>query len=109
MLKVWSALALGLLTCQPVLADGMEYAPRHYYRPYHYLPPERHVVEVVSPPYSGRFIINGARFTGWTPACFSWAAGEQIRLLAGDWNGHCLGAVFYNLTRRSTCEMWCGW
>ncbi len=109
MLKAGSALALGLLMCQPVWADGMEYAPRRHYQYQHYLPPERHVVEVVSPPYSGNFIINGARFTGRTAACLRWVAGERITLLAGDWNGRCIGAVFYNFTRRSRCEMWCGW
>ena len=34
------------------------------------------MIEVVQPPYSGNFIINGARFTARTPACFGWAAGE---------------------------------
>jgi hypothetical protein len=35
-------------------------------------------------------------------------AGERIRLLAGDWNGRCVVALFYNLHRRSTCQTWCG-
>ncbi|HEY7666446.1 MAG TPA: hypothetical protein VH934_25290 [Xanthobacteraceae bacterium] len=109
MLKAVAASVLGLLLCQQVLADGMEYAPRRYYHPYYYLPPERHVIEVVSPPFSARFIINGARFAGWTPACYSWVAGERIRLVAGDWHGRCVGAVFYNYVRRNTCETWCGW
>jgi hypothetical protein len=63
------------------------------------------------PPYSGNFIINGARFTARTPACFGWAAGERITLIAGDWNGRCVVAAFYNFYRRNTCEMWCvgGW
>src|SRR5262249_39583573 len=52
--------------------------------------------------------INGTRFTARTPACLGWAAGERIRLIAGDWNGRCVAAVFYNFYRRSTCEMWCG-
>ncbi len=72
------------------------------------LPPERHVVEVVDPPYSGNFIINGTRFTGAAPACLRWSAGERIKLLAGDWHGHCAGALFYNATLRSTCPMVCG-
>jgi hypothetical protein len=65
------------------------------------------VIEVVQPPWSGNFIINGTRFTAKTPACWRWAAGERIRLLAGDWNGQCIDAVFYNITQRSVCEMWC--
>jgi len=107
MFKVISAFALGLLLCGAALADGMEYQPRRSYQRF-YLPAERHVIEVVQPPYSGNFIINGARFTALTPACFAWVAGERIRLLAGDWNGRCVVALFYNLSRRNTCEMWCG-
>ena len=107
MLRVVSALTLALLTWQPACADGMRYSG--WQRTWHYLPPERHVIEVVQPPYSGNFIINGARFTGRTRACLHWAAGERIRLIAGDWNGRCVDAVFYNFYRRSTCEMWCRW
>ena len=106
MFKVASAAVLAVALCGPAMADGMQYSPyRHYHG--HYLPPERHVVEVVQPPWSGNFIINGARFTGKSRACFSWAAGERIKLIAGDWNGRCTEAVFYNFYRRSTCEMWC--
>jgi hypothetical protein len=108
MLKPISAFALAMLMCAPALADGMEYAPRRYYPQRFYLPPEQHVIEVVQPPYSGNFIINGARFTARTPACFGWAAGERITLIAGDWNGRCVVAAFYNFYRRNTCEMWCG-
>jgi len=107
MLKVISAFAFGSLLCTSALADGMEYTARRSYQRF-YLPAERHVIEVVQPPYSGNFIINGARFTALTPACFGWAAGERIRLLAGDWSGRCAVALFYNVYRRSTCEMWCG-
>src|SRR6266446_7233022 len=107
MLRVISALALASLLCATALADGMDYAPQRSYQRF-YLPGERHVIEVVQPPYSGNFIINGARFTARTPACFAWAAGERIRLLAGDWNGRCVVALFYNFYRRNTCEMWCG-
>ncbi|HEY6993331.1 MAG TPA: hypothetical protein VH397_06450 [Xanthobacteraceae bacterium] len=109
MLKAGVAFALGLLMCQPVLADEMGIARQRYYQYGFALPAERHVIEVVSPPYSARFIINGARFAGWTRPCFSWAAGERIRLIAGDWNGRCIGAIFYNYTRRNRCETWCGW
>ena len=108
MLKSVSAFALVLLMGVPALADGMEFS-RPRYRHYGiYLPPERHVIEVVRPPYSANFIINGARFVGQTPACWSWAAGESVKLLAGDWNGRCDYAVFYNFYRRSTCQMLCG-
>jgi hypothetical protein len=107
MSKLTLAFALATLTCASALADSMEYAPRRSYQRF-YLPAERHVIEVVQPPYSGNFIINGARFAALTPACFAWAAGERIRLLAGDWNGRCVVALFYNVYRRNTCEMWCG-
>ena len=109
MFKAGLAFALGLLMCQPVLADEMGVARQRYYQYRFALPAERHVIEVVSPPYSARFIINGARFAGWSRACFSWAAGERIRLIAGDWNGRCIGAIFYNYARRTRCETWCGW
>jgi hypothetical protein len=108
MLKSVAAFALVLSMGAPVFADGMDVSrPRYRYHQL-YLPPERHVIEVVRPPYSANFIINGARFVGRTPACWSWAAGERIKLLAGDWNARCDYAVFYNFYRRSTCEMWCG-
>ena len=32
-------------------------------------------------------------------SCGRWVAGERIRLF-GDWNGHCIDAVFYNVTLR---------
>jgi len=105
MFKLASACALVLVAWQAALADGMPYQP--YRHRGFYLPPERHVIEVVRPPYSANFIINGARFVGRSPACWSWAAGERIKLLAGDWNARCDYAVFYNFYRRSTCEMWC--
>jgi hypothetical protein len=76
---------------------------RHYV-----LPPERHVVEKVMPPYSGIYLINGTWFTAATPACTRWVAGERIRLVAGDWHGACASAVFYNVSRRMTCELSCG-
>ena len=107
MVKLVSACVLALATCQPVLADGMPYTPYRQHR--YYLPPERHVIEVVQPPYSGNFIINGTRFTAKTAACTRWAAGERIKLIAGDWNGRCVDAVFYNYYLRSSCEMWCRW
>jgi hypothetical protein len=108
MLKSVAVFALATLTAAPAFADGMKYTPRRHYPTVFYLPAERHVIEVVSPPYSGNFIINGARFTARTPACFGWVAGERITLVAGDWNARCAVAVFYNFYRRNTCEMWCG-
>jgi hypothetical protein len=69
---------------------------------------ERHVVEVVRPPYSGSYIINGARFTAESAACTGWNAGERITLSAGDWHGRCVDAVFYNVARHRACRMWCG-
>ena len=101
-------LVLTVALLVPTLALGDEGPPaRHYYRQHIYLPPERHVIEVVQPPGSGNFIINGMRFTAKTDACYRWAAGERIKLIAGDWNAQCVDAVFYNFSRRSTCEMWC--
>src|SRR5262249_62087504 len=86
------------------LADGMDYPSYHHH---HYLPPERHVIEIVQPPWSGNFIINGARFIGRSPACLTWAAGERIKLIEGDWNGRCVAAVFYNVYGPNTCERVC--
>jgi hypothetical protein len=76
---------------------------RHYL-----LPPERHVVEKVMPPYSGIYLINGTWFTATTPACTRWVAGERIRFVAEDWHRGCSGAVIYNVSRRMTCELSCG-
>jgi hypothetical protein len=98
------AFVLSAAMDRAALADGMDYPS---YRSHHRLPPERHVIEIVQPPWSGNFIINGARFTGHSPACFTWAAGERIKLIEGDWNGLCTEAVFYNVYRHSTCEMTC--
>jgi hypothetical protein len=106
MLKVASAFVLAGTMCGPALADGIDH-PRYWHQHRFYLPPERHVIEVVQPPWSGNFIINGARFTGRSPACLTWAAGERIKLIEGDWNGRCTEAVFYNFYRHSTCEMTC--
>ena len=116
MFKWMSAFALAMLVCAPALAEEeeqeQEYSRPGYYQYYYLyrysLPPEQHVIEVVQPPYSGNFIINGTRFTARTPSCFSWAAGERIRLIAGDWNGRCVAARFYNFYRRDTCDVWCG-
>lgn len=90
--------ALAILASRPALA-----ASRHM------LPPDRHVIEVVRPPFSGSYTINGANFTAKSAACWGWNAGERITLLAGDWHGRCVDAVFRNVARHHVCEMWCGW
>ena len=51
---------------------------------------------------------NGAHFTAASAACSGWNAGDRITLLAGDWHGRCVGAVFYNVARHRACPMWCG-
>jgi hypothetical protein len=109
MFRACAAFAVCVLMIQPVVADEMYVAPQRHYHYRYALPAPRHVIEVVSPPYSARFIINGARFAGLSRSCFSWAAGERVTLLAGDWNGRCIGAAFYNFARRSRCETTCGW
>jgi hypothetical protein len=80
----------------------------HVYSSHHFvLPPERHVVEKVLPPYSGNYLINATRFTAMTPACSRWVSGDRIRLISGDWHGACNTAVFRNVTRGMTCELSC--
>jgi hypothetical protein len=107
-IKLALVAALALAAVVPAAADEGPPVSRPRHHGYGlYLPPERHVVEVVQPPWSGNFIINGRRFTGVSPACYSWAAGERIRLVEGDWNGRCVQAVFYNLWRHSTCVTVC--
>jgi hypothetical protein len=108
MLKSILGFVLAVFTCAPALAADESLQIRHSHAARLRLPPERHVIEVVQPPYSGAFIINGARFTAASPACLGWNAGERITLLAGDWHGRCVGAVFHNVTRHSNCQMWCG-
>lgn len=109
------ALVLGLaLTAWPSQADKSEHrrtrVHRHHYHGYSlHLPRERHVIEVVRGAYGPNFIINGRSFSAKSPAaCIGWTAGDRIRLLAGSWNGACVDAAFYNMTRHRTCEMWCG-
>jgi hypothetical protein len=97
---------LAILACRPALSADQSLSAEH--KRHIALPPERHVIEVVRPPYSGAFIINNAHFTAISPACSRWAAGDRVTLRAGDWHGRCVGAIFYNVARRQTCEMWCG-
>jgi len=89
--------ARAVMVCQPALA-----------RERHAVPAERHVIEVVRPPHGGSYIINGAYFTAKSATCSSWNAGDRITLLAGDWHGHCIDAVFRNAAHRGACQMWCG-
>jgi hypothetical protein len=111
-----SMMALAFLTFAPAPSEAMEAGQRarshHHYRdvPHHrriVLPPERYVIESVRPPYSGNYHINDTWFTAKTQVCARWVAGEQIKLLAGDWHGNCVDAVFYNVRRRQTCELSC--
>jgi len=96
----FAVFVLAAFDCPSALANGMRYRTP--------VLPERHVIEKVQPPYSGNFIINGTRFVGRTRACLRWIAGERIRLIAGDWHGRCVEAVFYNYARRNTCRASCG-
>jgi hypothetical protein len=89
--------ALAVMVCLPALA-----------RDRHALPPERHVIEAVRPPHSGSYLINGTYFTAKSAACASWNAGDRITLLAGDWRGRCVDAVFRSAAHRGACQMWCG-
>ncbi|HEY7301469.1 MAG TPA: hypothetical protein VH684_26565 [Xanthobacteraceae bacterium] len=94
------------ISAQSARADAI--GTRHYVRHGFYpLPPERHVVEGVRPPWSNRFLINGRYFAATSPACASWLPGDRIKLLAGDWHGYCEVAVFRNLRRGGTCTMLC--
>ena len=78
MLKPIAVFAMTMSIAAPALADGMDYTPRRHYPARFYLPAERHVIEVVQPPYSGNFIINGRRFVGQSPACLRWAAARRM-------------------------------
>jgi hypothetical protein len=105
-----ATVVLAIATLAPAVAADIEadqrarvIIHRHYV-----LPPERHVVEKVMPPYSGNYLINGTWMRAMTPACTRWVAGERIRLVAGDWHRSCSAAVIYNVSRRMTCELACG-
>ena len=102
-------------TAQPSQAAELLRPARHHrtYVIHHYvshaivLPPERHVIEVVRHAYSTDFIINGARWSGISACSYGWVAGEQVRLLEGEWHGACTTARFYNVPRHMSCEMTC--
>jgi hypothetical protein len=104
-------LSLAFVAATPVQSADIDAGTRghravvRYHRPA--LLPERHVVESVRPPYSGNYVFNGTWFTAKTSVCSRWVSGERIQLVAGDWNGVCTSAVFHNVPRWMTCEMWC--
>jgi hypothetical protein len=110
---LFAALALSVTLLVPVPeagANGMRARPRahpHWHHRHFRLLPERHVVEINKPTYGGYYTFNGAGFSAMTASCARWAAGERVRLLAGDWNAACTTAVFYNMRRRQACEMRC--
>jgi len=69
-----------------------------------------HIIEVaINPPNSREFIINGRHYAPKGDSCRGWEAGDRIDLVQGDWHGFCVSSTFRNYTRRSTCEMWCGY
>ncbi len=107
MTRILVASVAMLVLTAPALADGTT-MKRVYHQARYRLPPERHVVEKVSPPGSGNYLLNGTWFRAQTPRCARWIAGERIRLVAGDWHGYCQTAVFHNLSRHRTCELTCG-
>jgi hypothetical protein len=105
-----SSIAVVLVPAPPAAADGVRVRHHHQQHQHHrrfVLLPERHVVETNRPTSSGSYTINGTGFSARTASCAGWAAGERIKLLAGDWNGACTTAVFYNVRRRQACEMSC--
>jgi hypothetical protein len=106
------ALALACTVCVPAMAADLG-APSDGYRVQRverwHAVREHHIIEVaIRPPLSHQYIINGYQFTAASPVCVGWAAGEHIRLVRGEWHGRCQTAVFYNVNRRQSCEMWCG-
>lgn len=67
-----------------------------------------HVVEVSIRPPGHRYIINGAYWTGTSPACFGWAPKQRVRMIVGEWHGNCSTAIIRNVTLGRTCEFVCG-
>jgi len=72
------------------------------------LPPERHVIELVRPPYSGAYIINGTSFTAGLGGVRGLECRRTDNPVGGRLHGRCVGAVFYNVARHRACQMWCG-
>jgi hypothetical protein len=105
LLLLGSLLVLAFVACAPASADEAPARRRHHRYDSCWLPPERHVIEVVR--YGYIYIINGFRFTAPAP-CPGWVAGDRIWLLEGSWHAVCDVAVFYNATRCNTCALLCG-
>jgi hypothetical protein len=97
-----ASIAFVLLLCQPAFSDEARYV-RHRHRHSAY----PHVVELVAPPFSGQFVINGFRYDGVAPTCLHWVPGQPVRLVSGSWYGDCASATFYNASTRNTCETVC--
>jgi hypothetical protein len=100
------------LLCGPAVAaelDEATVAPYANISRFRYiLPPERHVVETVNFSSFGlRFFINGHYFRASPWDCPGWIAGDRVALLAGDWHGYCVTAVFRDRTRNRTCRVSC--
>ena len=102
--SIISAVGFVLLVLQPGFAADKAVSLRHHRQ---VLTSQNHVIEVVTPPYSGVFITNGFLYAGINEACRSWVPGERVRLVSGSWTGACTAAIFYNVTRHSTCETVC--
>jgi hypothetical protein len=108
MLKTIGALIAVCVVCQPSYADESGKGVRHAHRSAAW--PDHHIIEVaINPPNSREFIINGTRFAPKPNSCAGWEAGDRVNLISGDWHGWCWSATFENLTRRQTCDMWCGY
>jgi hypothetical protein len=104
-------LLLALLALSaPALADGTIVRSTHHTRHYHHyrLPAERHVVEKVSPPGSGLYLLNGGWFVAQSPRCAGWVAGDRVRYMGSAPAGYC-GVLVRNVSRRMTCELACGY
>jgi hypothetical protein len=108
MLRPACVALLSLALGSAAFADGTAVKRVHHSHHHYRLPAGRHVVEKVSPPGSGLYLLNGAWFAAHTPRCAGWVAGDRIRLLRGEWHGYCGTAVFRNVSRRMTCELSCG-
>jgi hypothetical protein len=99
------------LVCGPAVAAELDKAVAQYANIPRYrsaLPPERHVLERVNFSSLGlRFLINGHYFGASPLDCPGWAAGDRLALLAGEWHGYCVTAIFHDLTRDRSCRVSC--
>jgi len=102
--QVGVGVRVGLVPWQAALADGMPYQP----------------IDTALLPAAGAARHRGGAAALQRQFHHQWhdlhrqdrglhALGRRraIRLIAGDWHGRCVDAVFYNYYRRNTCEMWC--